>query len=89
MSTDETGLEIQRFWDSAVHDLRAALRQMGMSTELLTKQTAETAQPVLGQLASGVAKMDSILSGVATESNECSTGQVRRPKALPCAGTHV
>lgn len=67
---DETELEIQRFWDSAVHDLRAALRQIGMSTELLTKQTAETAQPVLGQLANGVAKMDSILSGVATESNE-------------------
>jgi hypothetical protein len=47
----------------------AALRQIGKSTELLTKQTAETAQPVLG-LANGVAKMDSILSGVATESNE-------------------
>lgn len=56
--------ELKRFWDGAVHDLRSALRHVGISAELLQGKTDEASVPVLNRISANVTKMDAILSSI-------------------------
>lgn len=64
--------EIQSFLEHAVHDLRAARRAVGISTEVLLAEfptpLGDGLQPAVHQIQQGLARMDAILSGV---SNYC------------------
>jgi chemotaxis family two-component system sensor kinase Cph1 len=91
-------VEWQRFLDAAVHDLRASLRAIGTSTELLQEVCAEglgeEAKPLIVTILEGVAKIESFSQAVASysqalQSNTSTWGLVRSDSALRAALTEL
>src|ERR1700758_2656128 len=92
-SSEQVG-EWQRFLDSAVHDLRASLRAIGTSTELLKEvcgeRLNEEAKPLIVTILEGVAKIESFSQAVASysralQSNAPTWGFIRADSALRAA----
>ena len=71
-------LEWQRFLDAAIHDLRAPLRGIGTSAELLTEvcgeRLDEEARPILQTILDGVAKIEALSKALSSYSRALYTG---------------
>src|SRR6476620_10840361 len=70
--SDSKAAEWQRFLDTAVHDLRAPLRGIGTSAELLMEVCGERlddgARRLIGTILEGVAKIDALSKALASYS---------------------
>jgi light-regulated signal transduction histidine kinase (bacteriophytochrome) len=86
--------EWQRFLDTAVHDLRAPLRGIGTSAELLMEACGERlddpAKQLIGTILDGVAKMDALSKALASYSQALKiagppSGPIRVANALRSA----
>ena len=86
--------EWQRFLDTAVHDLRAPLRGIGTSAELLMEACGERldegAKQLIGAILDGVAKIDALSKGLASYSQALKiavppSGTIRVESALRSA----
>jgi chemotaxis family two-component system sensor kinase Cph1 len=71
-------VEWQRFLDTAIHDLRAPLRGIGTSAELLTEvcgeQLDEEAKRLLRTIVDGVAKIEALSKALSNYSRALHTG---------------
>jgi len=86
--------EWQRFLDTAVHDLRAPLRGIGTSAELLTEVCGdgldEEARQLIRTILDGVAKIEALSKGLSNYSRSLQTddppsGSIRIDSALRSA----
>jgi two-component system, chemotaxis family, sensor kinase Cph1 len=92
--SSEQVVEWQRFLDAAVHDLRASLRVIGTSTELLQEVCGEglneEAKPLIVTILESVAKIESFSQAVASysrvlQSHAATWGLIRSDSALRAA----
>ena len=71
-------VELQRFLDTAIHDLRAPLRGIGTSAELLTEvcgeRLDEEAKRLLRTILDGVAKIEALSKALSNYSRALHTG---------------
>ena len=66
--------EMQRFLQSAVHDLRAGLRRTGISAELLLHAEQQEREAVAAQLLQGLAKSEELLTGISRYATALAPG---------------
>jgi light-regulated signal transduction histidine kinase (bacteriophytochrome) len=92
--SDSKAAEWQRFLDTAVHDLRAPLRGIGTSAELLMEVCGERlddgAKRLIGTILDGVAKIDALSKALASYSRalkiaEPAASSIRVESALRSA----
>src|SRR5579863_4207563 len=83
----QTAGEWQRFLDTAVHDLRAPLRGIGTSAELLTEVCGEglgdEARGLIRTILDGVAKIEALSKGLSNYSRALQTG------SPPCGSIRI
>lgn len=93
-SAQQTAGEWQQFLDTAVHDLRAPLRGIGTSAELLTEVCGEgldeEARGLIRAILDGVAKIEALSKGLSNYSRALRTdnppsGSIRIDSALRAA----
>src|SRR5271165_441620 len=69
--------EMQRFLQTAVHDLRAAQRRTGTAAELLLQAGDEEREVVAAQVLQGLAKTDELLTGIGRYATALAPGSYK------------